>query len=276
MNSIFFGDFLLESGEIDECQLTDILDYLADANIPVGKIATRGGLLTQDQVDEICDAQRTKNLPFGELAQELGLLTESQVSRLLHEQSETYLYIGEALVQRGTITEDRASIMLDVYKQQADHESDLETALPDEIRSHPLVIPLLETLPRVALRMGRLQIRTSAAKYFSGTLPHPHGTAIVVETDPEIRIGFVASDSLSDRLACEMLALSSDSLTYSDREDALGEFVNIMVGAAKAALEGPDNRIEMGVPEALTSPDAGFAFELQTSGGRAALIVDIL
>ncbi|MCH8926231.1 MAG: hypothetical protein IH924_08885 [Proteobacteria bacterium] len=37
-----------------------------------------------------------------------------------------------------------------------------------------------------------------------------------------------------------------------------------------------DNRIEMGVPESLTSPDAGFAFELQTSGGRAALIVDII
>ena len=253
MNSIFFGDFLLEAGEIDECQLSEVLDYLADANIPVGKLAIRGGLLKQDQVDQICSAQRSQDLAFGEIAQELGLLNEKQVTQLLHEQSETFLYIGEALVQRGAITEDRASVMLDVYKQQAKTQYDTADTIPEELRSHPFLHPVLEALPRVALRLGRLQIRTAAAQYFSGTLPHPHGTAILVETDPEIRIGFVASDSLINRLASKMLALDGDAITDSDREDALGEFVNILVGLAKAKIEGSGPRIEMGVPETLAS-----------------------
>jgi hypothetical protein len=274
VDSIFFGDFLLNAGEIDECQLSEALDYVAETNIPVGQLAIRSGILTQDQVDQVCAAQRTTDSPFGILAQELGLLEEPQIFQLLHEQSETFLFIGEALVQRGAITEDRAGVMLDVYKRQFCDEASDDNKIPEEIRDHPFVLPVLEALPRMALRMGRLQIRTSAGLYFSGTLPHPHAAAIVVETDPEIRIEFVASDSLIDRLSSELLAPDPEELTDSDREDALGEFVNILAGTAKAAVEGAGARIEMGVPETLSSPDAGFAFEMQTSGGAAALIVD--
>jgi len=274
VESIFFGEFLLEEGEIDEAQLTDVLDYLTDVNLPVGQIAVRSGCLTDAGVKRICEAQRERDLPFGMLAQELGLLNEAQVSQLLHEQSQSHLFLGEALVQRGIVASDRVAEMIDLYKHRLSMEPSARDTLPDELQNHPIVLPLLEALPRTALRLAQLQIRMEPAKYFSGSLPHPHGMYVTIESEPDIRIGLCVTRELLEYLSCTMLALSPDELTESDYDDALGEFVNILAGTAKRELENNGTWLPMSVPESFSSPESGFAFELVTTGGCGAMIVD--
>ena len=136
------------------------------------------------------------------------------------------------------------------------------------------MLPLLEALPRIALRLAQLQIRAEPAKYFSGSLPHPYGMYVAIETEPEIRIGLCVCRELLEYLSCTMLALSPDELTDSDYDDALGEFPNVLAGTAKRELENGGTWFQMSTPEMFSSPDSGFAFELTTTGGCGAVIVD--
>jgi hypothetical protein len=137
-----------------------------------------------------------------------------------------------------------------------------------------MMIPILEALPRTALRLAQLQLLTSQARDFAGSLPHSRGMYVMVETDPPIRVGLTTDDGLSTYLTCSMLALDPDDIGAGDIDDALGEFINILAGTAKRALEPDGTWYEMSTPEPLMGPDSGFAFGLRTSGGLGALIVD--
>jgi CheY-specific phosphatase CheX len=137
-----------------------------------------------------------------------------------------------------------------------------------------MMIPILEALPKTALRLARLQILTSQAQDFSGSLPHSRGMYVLVETETEIRVGITTDEELSTNMTCAMLALDPDDISDGDIDDALGEFINILAGTAKRALESEGGWLGMSTPEPMLGPDSGFAFDLRTSGGLGALIVD--
>jgi CheY-specific phosphatase CheX len=73
-----------------------------------------------------------------------------------------------------------------------------------------------------------------------------------------------------------MLALDPEDLSSGDIEDALGEFINILAGTAKRALESDGSWYEMSTPDPMTGLDFGYLFDLRTSGGLGALVVDPL
>ena len=60
----FFGQFLIEQGEVDSSQLREALDLLARTNRSVGQIAVAEGMLTQADAERVHTSQRNVDKPW--------------------------------------------------------------------------------------------------------------------------------------------------------------------------------------------------------------------
>ncbi len=272
----FFGQFLVEEGEIDDAQLEAALSRMEEVNLPIGRLAMRTGHLCEEDVRRIVVMQRKRDAPFGRIAVELGLIDERALERILHEQSETHVYLGEALVQMGAITADRLPVMLDRYKALEDDYDPPDCTLPPEVRDHPFVSVVLEMLPRMVLRVIHVQLKVDAATSWpSSGAPLPIQTHLVVATDPFVWLGLAADGGLGEQVATRMLGCEPADLAPGEVEDALGELLNLIAGNAKTRLEQDGAQFAMDAPVSGRLPPEGWALRLATTGGEGLLVVEV-
>jgi len=63
----FFGQVLLEQGEIDELQLRQALDLMERENRTIGELAVSAGFASEAEGRRVNGEQRRLDLSFGEL-----------------------------------------------------------------------------------------------------------------------------------------------------------------------------------------------------------------
>ena len=99
MSVVFFGQFLIERGEIDAVQLREALDLMEQENRTLGELAAAAGYATAADARRVNGEQRRLDLPFGEIALRMGVLNSVELEDLLLVQHETRLHLHDAIAR---------------------------------------------------------------------------------------------------------------------------------------------------------------------------------
>jgi hypothetical protein len=70
----FFGQFLIDSGEVDASHVREALHFMDVENPQLGQVAIAQGFMQTHDVTRVHAEQRNRDLSFGDLAVEMGLL----------------------------------------------------------------------------------------------------------------------------------------------------------------------------------------------------------
>ncbi len=272
----FFGQYLIEQGEIDAGQLCEALDLMEAENRQMGEIAVQQGFLTQTDADWINVQQRTTDKFFGDLALELNMLTQQQLGEVVMIQQETRLFIGEALVELESIEVDRLPGLLDQFRvDQAPYESSGAT-LPAELEGNLLAQLTRDLFPKFCMRMARLNVKTGSGEPLSKLRSYEFNVGLQVHGPPSLSITLVGDRGFCVDLAAGVSGMESTSLSDDLIADGVGEFLNVLAGNAIAVLERDGIVTRLDPPTRNREISRGIAFELVVGNGCACLILAAL
>lgn len=240
MAAKFFGQFLLEKGLISSQQLLHALDAQRASNPMLGELAEAAGMLTASQTERINQRQRAEDRRFGDLAQEMGLLRADQVDSLLSMQKARRRYFGEILVDAGILVPEVLERELELHRQEREQ---VVQALEADLSSHPLgsvASAATDACSKLFPRLFRASCRYSGLLRHPAELePHPVAGAIHVTGGGERDFSVVIACDFSTmtRIAGAFLGLHAIACDEDLARDALGEFLNVVMGyVAKEAM----------------------------------------
>ena len=268
----FFGQFLIDQGEVDASHVREALELMEDENPTLGELAVGMQFMTTRETVDVSAAQRNRDLPFGDMAVELGFLTSDQLVEVVQQQRTRRLPIGQALVRLGHIPADRLGTLLDAYKtDQSEYEvSDMD--LPDALANHRATKYVLDLLPKFLMRVARMQAKVGEVRDFDG---EPEFAEVKVSVPVKGARGLDVA-LVSDFEFAEALATAASGITPQDIDpemvaDGVGEFLNVLGGNAVSAVTKAGHRVELGPPDYDATLSEGWIVELAVGAGRAAL-----
>lgn len=274
MSVKFFGQFLIDQGELDASHVREALRLMEAENFSLGGWAIKQGFMQQADVIKVNAEQRRNDARFGDLAVSMELLTSDQLVEILQRQREKQLPIGEALVRLGHVGADRLGVLLDAYKADQAQYDIGEVELPDGLASHRVTRYVIELLPRFMLRVAKLHVKVGEVRPFK-TAP---GYA-------EVRVSVPIKDTrgldvtlISDLAFAEALASAASGLPLTDLypemvADGVGEFLNVLAGNAASAVAKEGYPVELGPPDYEAELCDGWVFDLAVGEGQAALVL---
>ncbi len=268
----FFGEFLVESGSIDDEQLRRALDLCDQVNLRIGELAVREGWMGADQVQAVLKKQQMVDRRFGEIAVDLGYLTATQVGILVHQCSASHLYVGESLVQIGCLGRAELEHQLEQYKRRTESFT-RHCQTPSEVERVAIARHAVEAFPRIACRMGRLQV---LSRWVPGWVANPrciHRRWIEVGGSASLAIGFAACSDVARQITTSMQVCGVEDPGEEDYGYAVGEFLKLVVESAKAAAEGEGALALHSPPRATNYPTAGSCLLLLTNRGPGCLVI---
>ena len=269
----FFGQFLIENGEVESSHLKDAGNLMYWVNRRIGELAARKGYITRVDVDRIHRAQLGSDVPFGALAVQLGLLTEPQLLELVREQSANQLRIGEALVELGHLDEDRLQQLLDRYDAEQEEYLAQNPQIPEELRESPLVAYVLGHVRTVALRTAFFRVKVGAHRKWAESERCEYGASISIRGDDAIELGITADESFLRALVVARPGPDGEEPSREALTDMLCTFVKVVARNAGAGREKQGVRLKLGSPEPNQLPADGFAFELVSLKGKGHIII---
>ncbi len=269
----FFGQFLIENGEVESSHLKDAGDLMYWVNRRIGELAARKGYVTRADADRIHRAQLGSDVPFGALAAQLGLLTEPQVLELVREQSANQLRIGEALVELGHLDEDRLQQLLDRYDAEQEQYLAQNPQIPEELRESPLVAYVLAHVRQVALRTAFFRVKVGAHRKWAESQRCEYAASISIQGDDAIELGITADESFMRALVVATPGLDGEEPSQEALTATLCAFIRVVARNAGAGREKQGLRLKIGSPEPNQLPAEGFAFELVSLKGKGHVII---
>ena len=272
----FFGQFLIDQGEVDASHVREALDLMEDENPTLGELAVKRGHMTVRQTVEVSAAQRTRDLCFGDLAVELGLLEPEQLVELVQQQRARRLPIGQALVRLGHLTSDRLGTLLDAYKaDQAQYEVG-EIVLPDALANHRASKYAIELTPRFLMRIARMQAKVGAIRPFDAVPGFAEvRVSVSIRGARGLEVALVADAAFAEALAVAASGLLPQEMDPELVADGVGEFLNVVGGNAVSAVTKEGQRVELGPPDYEATLADGWIVDLAVGTGSAALVLSL-
>ncbi len=272
----FFGQFLIEQGEIDAEQLCAALDLMRAENRQLGAIGVEKGFLRQTDADWINLQQRITDQNFGEIACNMGLLGARELDEIVAIQLETRLFVGEALVQLGSLPEDRLPTLLDRFKlDQAPYETE-QRKLDADLGQNPAAPLVLDLLPKLCLRMATVQMKIGSGQPLSRLTSYPFNVRVSMSGAKGLSTTLVCDEVFGRRLAASVSGLDIDRLSTELIYDGIGEFLNVICGNVVAILEREGIIVQLEPPVRDQALEAGTVFEIVVSEGAASLVLESL
>ncbi len=269
----FFGQYLIEQGEVDAGQLRAALDLMDAHNKQLGEIAVQRGYLSQSDADRINLQQRTTDRPFGELGVEMGMLAQRQVDEIVLRQRETRLLIGDALVQLESLQPDRLPGLLDQFKaDQALFDAELQ-ALDPALNDNPVAHLVLALLPKFCMRVAKVPVKMGTGEPLSKVMSYPFSVGLTIQGSSRLAVILASDDVFGRLLASSISGIDSDRLTSEFIYDGIGEFLNVLCGNVVAALERDGVVARLDPPTHDCEISTGIGFELVVGDGCASLIL---
>jgi hypothetical protein len=274
MSVKFFGQFLIDQGELDASHVREALELMEDSNPILGELAIERGYLTSRQAVQVSAEQRNRDMAFGDLAIDMGFLESEQLVEIVGQQRSRRLPIGRALVQLGHLGNDRLGTLLDAFKaDQAQYEI-METDLPDGLASHRVARFVLDLLPRFLMRVARLQAKVGEVACLD-TVPDYVETKVSVPLRGArgLEVALVSDLEFAEALATASSGLAPADLDPEMVADGVGEFLNVLAGNAASAMTQEGHRIELGPPDYDAEVADGWIVDLAVDTGRASLVL---
>lgn len=274
MSVKFFGQFLIQEGEVDAGHVRDALDLLGQTNRSLGEIAVQAEMMAEAAVTRVNQAQRGNDRPFGDLAVELGVLSSEQLVECLRIQRESRLLIGEALVHLGHLRAERLGPMLDAFKaDQAEYEVGPLGQLPDPLVNNRVAPYVLDLLPKFCMRVARINVKVGAAQILGEAPNLPHRVSLPIHAHRGLDVTLMGDHGFVARLASGTSGIPESRLDRELMLDGVGEFLNVLAGNAVSSMERSGIQAELGTPDYDAELADGWLFDLATSVGRSALVL---
>ena len=269
----FFGQFLVERGEIQADELRSALDLMKRENLSLGELAVKADYATGADSRRINAEQRRLDRPYGELALQMGVLSAVQLDELLAEQRQIRLSLGQALRSLKIIDVDRLAGLEDEFKREQDQFSGMETSLPIRLEGNRVAERLLYLFPRFCLRMARLGARIGQYEPLSEPSGLPFIASMIIVGRPGVELTLASDRAFAQKLGSGISGLRAENLSDDCCLDAIGEFLNILAGNAISVLE--ESGLEYGIeaPRFGESIRDGWSFEIASDHGEAAFIL---
>ena len=269
----FFGQYLIESGEVTAEQVRAALNLMDTENRSIGELAVEGRLISKADADKINAEQRHRDMPFGELAVEMGLLDEEQIDNLVQLQWRTRLRIGQALVRLRHLEKSRLEQLLIRYEEdQAPHRIE-NLELPVGLEGNALAPIVLNLFPNLMMRVARIATRVGCGEPITERPDFAVQIAVTVSGESGLLIGLVGDEEFSRQVAAKASGLEPERIDAEMLLDGMGEFLNVLAGNAMAVAERNGIPLELEPPRAEIDFESGLLFELAVNVGSAALIL---
>jgi CheY-specific phosphatase CheX len=269
----FFGQYLIERGEVNAEQVRAALNLMDAENRTIGELAIEGRFISEADADKVNAEQRHRDMPFGELAAEMGLLNEEQIDNLVQLQWRTRLRIGQALVRLKHLGKVRLEELLISYEEeQAPHRIE-NLALPVGLDSNALAPFVLDLFTNLLMRVARIATRVGNGEPIAEPPDFPVQVAVSVSGESGLLICLVGDEEFSRQVASKVSGLDAESLDMEMLFDGVGEFLNVLVGNAMALAERNGVAMELEPPQTEVDFESGFLFELAVNIGNAALFL---
>jgi CheY-specific phosphatase CheX len=269
----FFGQYLIERGEVTAEQVRAALNLMDAENRSIGELAVEGRLISEADADKVNAEQRHRDMPFGELAAEMGLLDEEQIDNLVQLQWRTRLRIGQALVRLKHLGKVRLEELLISYEEeQAPHRIE-NLALPTGLESNALAPFVLDLFANLLMRVARIATRMGNGELIAEPPDFPIQIAVSVNGESGLQICLMGDEEFSRQVAAKASGLDAESLDMEMLLDGVGEFLNVLAGNAMAHAEQNGITMELQPPQTEINFDSGFLFELAVNVGNAALFL---
>jgi CheY-specific phosphatase CheX len=270
----FFGQFLIDSGELDASHVREALELMETENLPLGQIAIAEGFMEEPQVARVNAEQRNRDLSFGDLAVDMGLLENAQLVQSLKIQRSRRLPIGQALVRLGHVAGDRLGILFDAYKADQAQYDVGAFELPDGLVSHRVSRYVVEFFPRFMLRVARMQVKIGEIHTYDGAPDFAEiRVSVPITGVRSVDVALVCDLAFGESLAEAASGLDPADLDAEMVADGIGEFLNVLCGNAASAVAKEGHPVELGPPDYEAELCDGWMVELATGVGRAALIL---
>lgn len=273
MSLEFFGQFLLRQGEIDDAQLRQALELMQELNQSIGDLAVERGFTTEADCRRVNDEQKRKDLPFGELAIKMGVLNSVELEELLAVQQKTRVDLAKALAELGHLPLDRVQTLHDHWKSAQAREASGSTELPAGLRGNRPADLALGLLTRMCLRVADLHVKVGPGR----ELEHPPERALLatisVAGPHPLRITLLADPPFAEKLARGLLGMQLDAFARELALDAVGEFLNVLMGNVVATLDEETLGLRLEPPSYGVVPTTGWRFEVVTEADGSAEIV---
>jgi|SRR5579859_2200443 len=264
----FFGQWLLENGIIDGEELLAGIACQERTNRKFGETAIALGLLGHEGLEMLRTAQRTEDLKLGELAVKLRLMTTEQVDQVLRAQANSHIRIGEALVETGAVSKEELARHLAAFKLEQEPFRQM-AEVPPRLDPTGLVRPAVELSVKMLVRVGGLNVKLVAVK--AGGFSEPPECVARVGFEGSLRGEFALGGAppLCARLARSMVGEPVAAGERATILDAMGEFLNMVVGNLAAAAASLGKKLELKPPGEGQGSSAGKAPTVIASLGAA-------
>lgn len=270
----FFGQFLIDSGEVDASHVREALHLMDAENLPLGQIAIAAGFMQELQVARVNGEQRNCDLSFGDLAVEMNLLAPEQLVSILQSQSTRRLPIGQALVRLGHVANDRLGLLLDAYKADQAQYDVAAIDLPDGLASHRVSRYVIELFPRFMLRVARMQAKVGELRPFDEPPEFSEiRVSVPIKGARGLEVALVCDLAFGEAVAQAASGLDPCDLDSEMVADGVGEFLNVLCGNAGSAVAKEGHPIELGPPDYEAELCDGWTVDLAVGIGRAALVL---
>jgi hypothetical protein len=272
-----FGQFLLGRGEIDEAQLRQAVELMHELNSPLGVLAVGEGFATEADCQRVNEEQRRTDLPFGELAMQMGVLNSIELEELLQQQRETRVDLVSALVELGCLSDDLARDLHDSWKSAQPAQPEIVLDLPAALHGSPTAEWVVALAAPLLRRVADLEVQMGAAEALEGPVDHVLvACAEAVGTRP-LRVTLMLEQRFGERLARGLLGMELDTLASELALEAVGEFLNVMMGNVIVGLEARGVELRLEPPRYGVLPDAGWMFPIVSEAdGSAKLVLEPL
>jgi hypothetical protein len=269
----FFGQYLIERGEVTAEQVRAALNLMDAENRSIGELAVEARLISEADADKVNAEQRHCDMPFGELAVQMGLLDEQQIDNLVQLQWRIRLRIGQALVRLKHLGKVRLEELLISYEEEQAPYRIENLALPTGLESNAPAPFVLDLFANLLMRVARIATRVGNGEPIVEPPDFPIQVAVSVNGESGLLICLVGDEEFSRQVAAKASGLDDECLDMEMLLDGVGEFLNVLAGNAMALAERNGITLELQPPQTEINFESGFLFELAVNVGKAALFL---
>jgi CheY-specific phosphatase CheX len=275
VNIKFFGQFLLERGEIDAVGLRSALDLMEQENQTIGELAVEEDFATPAECRRVHGEQRRRDLPWGELAVQMGVLNNIELEELLQTQRRTRLPLAGALVRMEVLSADRVRALHDEFKSEHGEISTKPT-LPAPLAKNRVAEATSDLFARLLRRVAGIEASIGHGRELDALPQGVLVAAVQVVGTRGLRATLLVDQSFGERLAAGLLGLELEELASELALEAVGEFLNMLAGNVVSILEEEALELRLEPPCYGVLPSSGYQFEIETEAtGSAMLILEL-